>query len=66
MGKSDKQVITRSQVVFNQGRTMRSSKTNHVMNKVFAAPANHKMPDLKLHKRHHAHKDLKLAEKTEN
>ena len=36
------------------------------MNKVFTAPANHKMPDLKLHKRHHAHKDLKQAEKTEN
>ena len=66
MGKSDKQVITRSQVVFNHGRTMKTSKTNHVLNKAFNTPANHKMPDLKLHKRHHAHKDLKLAEKTEN
>ena len=32
MGKTDKQIITRSQVVFNHGRTMKSSKTNHVMN----------------------------------
>ena len=66
MAKLDKQIITRSQVIFNNGRTMKTSKTNHVLNKAFATPAIHKMPEHKLHKRRHVNKDLKLAEKTEN
>ena len=67
MGKSDKQLkVTRSQVVFNQGRAMKTSKTNNVMNKIFSAPANHKMPDSKIQKRHRAHRDLKQLAETEN
>ena len=66
MGKSENQIITRSQVVFNPGRTMKSSKTNHVMNKAFNSPALRKMSNRKIKKKLQPHGDPKQLAETEN
>ena len=66
MGKSENQVITRSKIIFNNGRTMKTSKTNHVLDRAFNAPALRKTPDRKAQKKHHPHRDLKQLAETEN